>query len=202
MLVTLCPGKTSGLSAHHFCSVMSDNCNVSTLSIKKKIKNLYRCPKFWPCPCDEDFLLCSQPEAMSCRRSIHRHVEHHQLLTIRREGEEISQVEKKPLSSLTMPSTFIHLLLLTTHHSPSVSTFLLLSTLHISPYYSSGHKQANDRAVFSFLILAGETMISTHTSEPLNSSSNFSVFPTVNSNNFSFSFMLKKAEFNQLIIKK
>lgn len=139
---------------------------------------------------------------MSCRRSIHRHVEHHQLLTIRREGEEISQVEKKPLSSLTMPSTFIHLLLLTTHHSPSVSTFLLLSTLHISPYYSSGHKWANDRAVFSFLILAGETMISTHTSEPLNSNFNFSVFPTVNSNNFSFSFMLKKAEFNQLIIKK
>lgn len=44
-------------------------------------------------------------------------------------------------------------------------------------------------------------MVSIHTFEPLNSSFNFSVFPTVNSDNFSFSFMLKKAEFNQLVIK-
>lgn len=90
-------------------------------------------------------------------------------------GRKSPKWNKKLLSSLTMSRTFIHLLSLTTHPSLSILIFLLLSTSHISQYYSSGHKWANDRVVFGFLILAGEIMIRTHPSEPLNSSSNFSV---------------------------
>lgn len=99
---------------------------------------------------------------------------------------------KKSRSPVSQCPALLSICFNSTHHSPSVSIFLLLSTSHISQYCFSEHKWASDRVVFSFLILAGETMISTHTSEPLNSSINFSVFSTVNSDNFSFSFMPKK----------
>lgn len=55
-------------------------------------------------------------------------------------GREVSYLEKKPLSSVTISQAFIRFLLLATHHFPSVLICLLLSTSHISQCDSSTQK--------------------------------------------------------------
>lgn len=99
---------------------------------KKPIKSFHRCPKFLPCSCDEDPLLCSQSEATSCRRSIHRHVEHHQLLRIRREGEGISQVEKKSHSPVSQCPALLSICFNSQHTILPVYRFSFSCQLHTS----------------------------------------------------------------------